>query len=104
MSPRIPQSANNDGAVVLPVHVVPRAARNEIVSVEGEPLKVRVTAPPVKGKANEALVKLLAKALGLRKDQVEIVSGHTARRKMVRVEGVDKRAILDLFRREQGKR
>ena len=103
MSPLIPQSAN-DGTVVLPVHVVPGAAKNEIVSVEGETLKVRVTAPPVKGKANEALVKLLAETLGLRKNQVEIVSGHTARRKMVKVKGMDENAILDLFRRRQGKR
>ncbi len=100
----MPQSASNDGTVILPVHVVPRAARNEIVSVEGETLKVRVKAPPVKGKANEALVKLLAKTLGLRKDQVEIVAGRTARRKMVRVKGTDENTVLDLFRRWQANR
>ena len=87
----------NEGRVILSVHVIPGAARNEIVSLEGKTLKVRVTAPPVKGKANEALVKLLAKALGVRKNQIEIVSGHKARQKMIEVEGVDENAVLELF-------
>jgi len=91
----------NEGTAILSVHVVPGAARNEIIGVEGGTLKVRVAAPPVKGKANQALVKLLAKTLGLRKSQVEIVSGHRARRKMVKVEGMEKIALLDLLKRPQ---
>jgi len=91
----------NEGTAILSVHVVPGAARNEIIGVEGGTLKVRVAAPPVKGKANQALVKLLAKTLGLRKSQVEIVSGHRARRKMVKVEGMEKIALLDLLQRPQ---
>ncbi len=97
------QSAN-ERTVVFPVYVVPRAAKNEIVGVEGETLKVRVTAPPVKGRANEALLKLLAKTLGLAKYQVEIIAGHRARRKMVRVEGMDENAMLDLLQRRRDKR
>lgn len=97
------QSAN-ERTVVFPVYVVPRAAKNEIVGVEGETLKVRVTAPPVKGKANEALVRLLAKTLGLRKNQVEIVAGHRARHKMVRAQGIDENAVLDLLQRRRDKR
>ncbi len=90
--------------VVLPVHVVPGADRNEIAIMEGKTLKIRVTAPPMKGKANKALVKLLAKALGLQKNQVEIVSGHRARRKMIRVEGIDEDALLDLLHRLEDKK
>ena len=53
-----PQPA--DAPVVIPVRVVPSASKSEIVGLEGETLKVRVAAPPVKDKANRALVKLLA--------------------------------------------
>jgi uncharacterized protein (TIGR00251 family) len=95
--------STNEETVILSVHVVPRAARNEIVSVEGETLKIRVTAPPVKGKANQALVELLAENLGVRKNQIEIVSGHKARRKMVKVESVDENAVLALFQQRKEK-
>ncbi len=76
------------GGVTFAVRVVPRASRNEIVGVHGDALKVRLTAPPVEGRANEALVAFLAKRLGVRKSQVEIVAGATSRRKMIRVSGV----------------
>ena len=56
-----------DGSLVFPVRVVPNAKKNEIVGVEGGVLRVRVSAPPVGGKANEVLVEFLAKALGVRK-------------------------------------
>ena len=69
------------------------------MGLEGDTLKVRVAAPPVKGKANRALVKLLAKALGVSSSQVEIVRGHKARRKTVQVRGIDADAVSDLIRR-----
>jgi uncharacterized protein (TIGR00251 family) len=87
-------SGTEEKAAVFAVRVVPRASSNVIVGMEGETLKVKVTASPKKGEANHALVKLLAKVLGVRKNQVEILSGHTARRKVVRVEGLRKSAIL----------
>jgi hypothetical protein len=77
-----------DGSLVFPVRVVPRAKKNEIVRVEEGVLKVRIAAPPVGGKANEVLVEFLAKALGVRKGQVEIASGQRARNKAVRVRGL----------------
>ena len=77
-----------EGGVTFAVRVVPRANRNEIVGVHGDALKVRLTAPPVKGKANDALIAFLAKRLGVRKRQVEIVAGATSRRKMIRVIGL----------------
>jgi uncharacterized protein (TIGR00251 family) len=77
-----------EGGVTFEVRVVPRASRNEIVGVHGDALKVRLTAPPVEGRANEALIAFLAHRLGVRKSQVEIVAGTTARRKMIRVIGL----------------
>lgn len=75
--------------VTIAVQVVPRATRNEVAGVQGDLLKVRITAPPVEGAANEALLAFLAKALGLRRRDVELVSGEHARRKLVRIRGLD---------------
>jgi len=76
-----------DGATFA-VRVVPRASKNEIAGIHGDALKIRVTAPPVEGRANEALIAFLAKRLGVRKSEVEIVAGATSRRKMIHVSGV----------------
>ncbi len=80
-----------DGSLAFPVRVVPRAKKNEIAGVEGGSLKVRITAPPVRGKANEALVEFLAQVLGVRKGQVEIVRGERARNKTIRVRGLSEK-------------
>jgi uncharacterized protein (TIGR00251 family) len=87
--------------VLLSVHVVPKASRSEIVGLEGETIKVRVAAPPTKGKANKELIKLLAGALGVTKSQVEIVSGQKARHKRLRVHGVSGSTVLALLQPEQ---
>jgi hypothetical protein len=77
-----------DGAITFEVRVAPRASRNRILGVQEGALKVALTAPPVDGAANEALKKLLAKALGVAKSRVEIVRGDRARVKLLRVRGV----------------
>ena len=71
----------------LAVQVVPRASKSEICGLQGDALKVRLQAPPVDGKANEALVRWLAGALGVPRGAVEIVAGAAARVKRVRVRG-----------------
>ncbi len=76
------------GACTFCVHVVPRSRRNAIVGVHEKALRVRLQAPPVEGKANEALQALLADRLGVSKSHVQIVAGQTSRRKTVRVAGV----------------
>jgi len=77
-----------DGAVTFEVRVAPRASRNRVVGIQDGALKVALTAPPVDGAANEALKKLLAKALGVAKSDVEILRGDRARIKVLRVHGV----------------
>jgi uncharacterized protein (TIGR00251 family) len=72
------------------IRIQPRASKNEILLMEDGGLKIRLTAPPVDGAANEALVRFLADRAGVSKSQVEIVSGHTSRDKIVRIEGVGK--------------
>jgi uncharacterized protein len=74
--------------VKLRVKVVPKASRDEIVGWLGDALKVSVTAPPVRGQANDALVTLLARALGLARARITVVAGGSAARKTVEIEGL----------------
>ncbi len=74
--------------VTFPVKVVPRAPRNRIEGWQGGTLKVRLQAPPLEGKANAALLALLAELLNIGKGQLEIISGETGRLKLVRVHGL----------------
>ena len=71
----------------LDIRVQPRASRNAI-GVDGERITVRVTAAPESGKANDAVVSLLAKRLGVPKRSVQIVRGHKSRDKRIRIEGI----------------
>ena len=71
----------------LAVRVLPRSSRNSI-EWEQETLKVRLTAPPVDGAANEALIALLAERLDLPKRSISIVSGATGRQKIVEIVGM----------------
>jgi uncharacterized protein (TIGR00251 family) len=80
------------------VHVQPRAFRSEIVGLHGDALKVRVAAPPVDGAANDALIELLADALGIARAAVRIVSGATSRGKVVEVDGANVENIGRLAR------
>lgn len=70
------------------VRVVPRAARSEIVGAMDGAVKIRLASPPVDGAANAELIKLFAKALGVPKSDVEIVSGHASKSKHLRIAGV----------------
>jgi uncharacterized protein (TIGR00251 family) len=72
----------------LRLRVSPGSGRAEIVGRHGDAWKVRVTEPPEHGRANEAVVRLLANALALPRDAVAIVSGHSARDKIVELTGV----------------
>ncbi len=69
------------------VRVQPGASKNEITGVQEDALKVRISAPPVQGKANKVLIQFLAKHLGVKRSQVEILSGHTSRIKTIHVVG-----------------
>lgn len=72
----------------LPVRLQPRASANEVTGERGEAIAFRVTAPPVDGKANKALINLVAERLGIAKSRVSIVRGDTGRDKMLEIEGL----------------
>ena len=74
----------------LRLHVVPGARRTGVVGRHGDAWKVLVTAPPDRGAANDAVVRLLADTLGLPRRSVTIVSGHGAREKTVELAGADR--------------
>lgn len=98
-----------DDAPVLHLRVVvhPGAGRSEVVGQQGDALKVRVAAPPVEGRANRAVVQLVAELLGAKPAQVEVESGESSRTKRLRVEGVDPadaRRILDAALERSGAR
>ena len=83
-------------AVRFSVRLQPRASKNEIVGLQGISLKVRVTAPPVEGMANDALLELLSKELQTSRRNVCIVSGHSARTKVIEISGVDLESVQRL--------
>ena len=78
----------------ISVRIVPRASRDVVVGMRAGTLLVRVTAPPVDGAANEALIRVLAQRLHLAKGTLRIVSGRTAKLKLVEVEGLDDAELL----------
>jgi uncharacterized protein (TIGR00251 family) len=86
-----------EASATLSVKIQPRASKNEIIRMEGRGLKIRLTAPPVDGAANEALVRFLADTLHVSKSQVEIVSGHTAREKIIRIDGLSSEDVERLL-------
>ena len=77
----------------LKVKVVPGSSRDEIVGWLGDALKIKVTAPPEKGRANEAVVELLTERLGLAADAVSVVSGHSSPSKVIEITGMDDETI-----------
>lgn len=81
------------GGVLISVKAVPGASRDEIAGVLGDRLKVRVSAPPEGGKANRAVCAAIAKALGVKPKNVEVVTGHSSPEKSVRVVGKDADSI-----------
>ena len=83
--------------VTFRIRAVPRASRNEVAGIQGDALKLRITAPPVEGKANEDCIRLLAETLGVKKGQVTIIAGHGSRTKTIAVEGAKATEIAALI-------
>ncbi|MBF8258715.1 MAG: hypothetical protein HW377_1089 [Actinobacteria bacterium] len=95
-SPRGTGSVPGDVSTTLSVRVIPRSSRNEVAGFSEGTVRIRLTAPPVENRANEALVRFLSRVLDVPRGRVEIVAGGTGRRKIVRVAGA---AREDVFRR-----
>ena len=90
--------SEKDGKLTFKVRVVPRSSRSEIVGQHDGALRVRITAPPVEGAANLALVRLLAGALDVSPGAVEIISGKSSRTKTVSIVGSSVAGLERLLR------
>ena len=86
-----------EGAVTFPVRVQPRASKDEIAGEMGGALKVRLRAPAVEDRANEALVEFLAQLLKTPRSAVRILSGERSRTKRIEIRGVSSQQVLALL-------
>ena len=78
----------------ISLRVYPNASRNEIVGFTEGVLRVRVSAPPIKGKANKELITFLSRLLGVGKGSVNIIKGHTIRNKVVAIDGLSREEVM----------
>ena len=82
-----------DDGVIITVHAVPRAAKDAIQGLHGDALKIRLHAPPVDGKANEALISFLSEKLNIPKSNITLKSGLNQRRKIVFIAGISAQEV-----------
>jgi len=82
----------------IEVRLRPRGHRDQLMGMEDGVLLARVTAPPVDGRANKALCKMIAKRIGMAPSKVSVVQGEKSRNKLVRVEGVSAKALEQTLR------
>jgi hypothetical protein len=83
--------------VTFQIRVVPRSPRCEIVGIQDGALKIRITSPPLEGKANDECIRFLADRLKIRRSQIEIIVGHKSRNKTVLISEIKKADVEVLF-------
>ena len=84
---------------LLELAVQPRASRNAISGMQGDRLKIRLTAPPVEGEANKECIRYLASVLDVAKSDLELVQGHKSRRKTILVRNLSPETLAALLHR-----
>lgn len=99
MHKKTPYYWQNDD-LFLEVHLQPKACKDEIRGLHGERLKIALTAPPVDNKANQSLIKFLAKRFGVTQKQVTIIRGEHSRDKTIRITKPAKEFILTILERK----
>lgn len=84
----------NPGSL-LTIKITPRSPRNEIQQIlENGTIKIRLTAPPVDGKANQALIEFLSEKLGVPRNNIKIISGQTSHTKIITIGGIEKDELI----------
>ena len=84
--------------VIIKVHANPKSSKNQVVGWKDDVLYIKITAPPVEGAANEAIVKFLAKELNIKKGQVTLSSGDHSREKRFLIKGVTLEEIKSILK------
>ncbi len=77
----------DNNSIVFKIKVQPQSSKDEIIGIQGDVLKIKVTAPPIKGAANKSCLKVLAKELKANKSQIKIIRGEFSKVKTVKVTG-----------------
>jgi uncharacterized protein len=96
MTSKRPQMRGDTIGAALAIRVTPGAKRNEIDGfLDDGTIRIRLTAPPVEGKANTALIEFLSKVLDVRRSDIEIVAGETSRNKLVSIADIDPATVQD---------
>ncbi|BCB97210.1 UPF0235 protein [Dissulfurispira thermophila] len=88
----LPHIKVKDG-IIIQVKVTPRSSKREIAGVEGNIIRIKLTAPPVGGAANEQLIELLSKTLSIKKGNIEIVKGDSSRCKIIKIKGLSEEVL-----------
>jgi uncharacterized protein (TIGR00251 family) len=88
------EAGRGEESATVTVHVLPRASREGVAGLFGDAVRVRLTAPPLENRANEALVRFLSATLNVPRARVEIVAGRRGRAKVVRVVGVSRKEFF----------
>lgn len=83
--------------VLIHLFVQPKSSRNEIVGLHGESLKIKITAPPVDGEANAAVIAFFSKILKIPKGRIEIIRGETSRHKVICVTGLPAIVVREIL-------
>ena len=78
----------SENYINIQVQIQLRSSKDQIIGIHNGRLKIKISAPPVDGKANQNLIEFIAKALGVSKSKVEILKGHTSKLKTLKVSGI----------------
>jgi uncharacterized protein (TIGR00251 family) len=83
--------------IIFNIHVIPRSAKCGIAGIQADALKIKITAPPIEGRANAECIRLLSDTLGIKKNQITIVSGHKSKKKTVAIGGLNSEDIMTML-------
>lgn len=83
--------------IIFNLRVIPRSSRCEITGIQNDALKLKITAPPVEGKANEECIRFLSDQLGIKKNRIAIKAGHKSKNKTIAISGITKDDLISII-------
>jgi len=88
--------------VSFAIRVLPRSAKCELAGLRGDALKIRITEPPVEGRANEACIRFLASLFNVKRDRITIEAGHKSKNKQVSIAGLSHENVRTVLKQDTG--
>jgi len=82
-----------ENSLNIQVQIQPGSSKDQIIGLHNGRLKIKISAPPIDGKANQNLIEFIAKALGVSKSKIEIVKGRTSKLKTLKISGIDQKSF-----------